>query len=269
MYPDTKEELVRPMTDEQKFVFDLKGWLLFPGVLSDDEIKDVKEHAFALRDKRDSLDPVDRYSLAGPAQILLDHPAILGVLRDILGRDRHEGCYGFRCENSFLMVRSAGQDGLEPHGGGYYAGVHRYQCHAGQIYSGLTRVVWELNPVIAGEGGTLILSGTHKQNFPIPKEHLAKSSPLYETYSCPPGSAIVFTESLCHAGPMWKTESHPRVAIFNCYSNADAQYHKLNLPREVIEAMPPKRRTLFRGVWHHDFHHAKPNDYYGEDNIAL
>jgi hypothetical protein len=28
-----------------------------------------------------------------------------------------------------------------------------------------------------------------------------------------------------------------------------AQYRRLNLPVEVVEAMPPKRRTLFRGVW--------------------
>eukprot|EP01044_Picomonas_judraskeda_P020446 COSAG03_NODE_4551_length_1511_cov_7.096894_1_plen_31_part_10 len=30
-----------------------------------------------------------------------------------------------------------------------------------------------------------------------------------------------------------------------------AQYHRMNLPREVVEAMPPKRQTLFRGVWGH------------------
>ena len=59
------------------------------------------------------------------------------------------------------------------------------------------------------------------------------------------------------------------MAIFNCYSNADAQYHKLCLPQEVIEAMPPKRRTLFRGVWHHDFYRGVPNDYFSEENVAL
>ena len=32
------------MTDEQKFFFDLKGWLLLPGVLSDAECGSVKEH---------------------------------------------------------------------------------------------------------------------------------------------------------------------------------------------------------------------------------
>ena len=31
-----------PMSDEQKFIFDLKGWLLIPGVLNDAEIATVK-----------------------------------------------------------------------------------------------------------------------------------------------------------------------------------------------------------------------------------
>ena len=257
------------MTEVQKFVFDLKGWLLLPAVLADDEIAAIKEHVFRLRHDRDALEPTDRYSLSGPAQILLDHPAIVPVLREALGRDRHDGCYGFRCENSFSMIRSNGEDGLEPHGGGLGAGVHVYSCHNGQIYSGLTRVVWELNPVRKGGGGTLIMSGSHKMNFPIPAEHNTKSSPLFETYECPAGSAIIFSESLNHAGPIWKNPEFPRVAIFNCYSNADAQYHKLNLPLDVIEAMPPKRRTLFRGVWHHDFARAVPNDYFSGENVAL
>ncbi|MDA1192500.1 MAG: phytanoyl-CoA dioxygenase family protein [Candidatus Poribacteria bacterium] len=258
-----------PMTEEQKFVFDLKGFIAIPGALTQDEVKGVRDHILTLRDNRDSLDPKDRYSLSGPAQILLDHPTIVGVLREVLGGDRNEDCYGFRCENSFHMIRSAGQGGLEPHGGGLGVGVHAYNCKNQRIYSGLTRVVWELNDVNEGDGGTLFMPGSHKMNFRIPDEHNKFGSPLYESYVCPAGSVIIFSESVCHAGPVWNNTDHPRIAVFNCYSNSDAQYHKLSLPTEVIEAMPPKRRTLFRGVWHHDFYKAQPNNYFSADNVAL
>ncbi|MBT3267139.1 hypothetical protein HN371_08310 [Candidatus Poribacteria bacterium] len=268
-YDDHPIDAAIPMTDEQKFVFDLKGWLLLPGLLGEDDVCAIRDHIQALRHDRDSLDPNDRYSLSGPAQILVDHPAIVSVLRGVLGGDRNDDCYGFRCENSFSMIRSEGEVGLEPHGGGLGVGVHAYSCQNGSIYSGLTRVAWELNPVRHGEGGTLVMSGSHKMNFPIPETHRGFDSPLFETYECPPGSAIIFSESVNHAGPLWKTKEHPRMAIFNCYSNADAQYHKLCLPQEVIEAMPPKRRTLFRGVWHHDFYRGVPNDYFSEENVAL
>ena len=69
---------VVPMTEEQKFVFDLKGWIAIPGVLDDDEIEAVKAHVIALKEDPDSLDPLERYAVGGPSQILLDHPVVVG-----------------------------------------------------------------------------------------------------------------------------------------------------------------------------------------------
>ena len=34
-YEDHPADAALPMTEEQKFIFDLKGWLLFPGLLAD------------------------------------------------------------------------------------------------------------------------------------------------------------------------------------------------------------------------------------------
>ena len=95
-----------PMTEEQRFVFDLKGWLLIPSVLQSAQIDAVKAHLEALANNRPSLDLVDRYSLSGPAQILLDHPAIVNILEEILGHSRDEESYGFRCESSFSTILS-------------------------------------------------------------------------------------------------------------------------------------------------------------------
>ena len=258
-----------PMTDEQKFIFDLKGWIAIPGALTEEETEEIKAHVFVLSQDRDSLDAKDRYSLSGPAQILLDHPVVVGTLREVLKPDRSDDCYGFRCESSFSMIRSYESVGPDPHGGGRGSGAFAYNCVNQNIYSGLTRVVWELNEVNEGDGGTLFMSGSHKSNFSVHESHRVMDSPLYESYTCPPGSMVVFSESVCHAGPKWNNPNHPRVAIFNCYSPSEAQYHKMNLPPEVIEAMPPKRQTLFRGVWHHDFSRQQPNDYYSVDNRSL
>ena len=35
-----------PMTDEQKLVFDLKGWVAIPAVLTDEEIDVLKAHVY-------------------------------------------------------------------------------------------------------------------------------------------------------------------------------------------------------------------------------
>jgi hypothetical protein len=39
------------------------------------------------------------------------------------------------------------------------------------------------------------------------------------------------------------------LGLLNCCNPGWAQWHRLSLPHEQIMAMPPKRRSLFRGIW--------------------
>ena len=86
----------------------------------------------------------------------------------------------------------------------------RYQVAGNKIFSGLTRVVWELEEVNSGQGGTTFLSGSHKAHFN-------------------------------YGGP---DRYHP-----NIEGSLWVQWHKNTLGHQEIEAMPPKRRSLFRGTW--------------------
>lgn len=255
------------MTDEQRFLFDVRGWLLLPAVLGESECAALRRH---LKDGGDGF--------TGPAQELLDHPAVVDVLTDILTETpAGEDSYNFRCENSFVTIRSHGwKPGAtdRPHvvRPPQSAGVMNYQCKGGRIYSALTRVVWELNPVGKGDGGTLFLSGSHKANFPYPEIARQVDSPILEDYACPAGSVLIFTESLLHAATAWKNPDTERISIFNCYNSLWAQWHRLNLDPAVIETMPPKRRSLFRGVYALDFHKAggpEANRTWSADNRSL
>lgn len=263
-----------PMTEEQKFFFDLRGWIMLPAVLSAAEIEAVKAEAYAGA----------KQSYEGAMQELLDHPAIVGILSEILSEPPFddEERYGFRCEGSFVTVRQPGWNMTE-HGTGLphvvrppqQANAMRYQVAGGKIFSGLTRVVWELEEVVAGQGGTTFLSGSHKAHFnyggPDPYRPNIGDSPwedsmraAMEEYSCPPGSVIIFTESLIHAANDWTNPNNPRCAVFNCYNSLWAQWHRVNLAHEVIQTMPPKRRSLFRGVWQ-----LGGNNEYSAENRAL
>ncbi len=249
-----------PMTDEQKFFFDLRGWILLPSVLSTAEIEEMKAEVYAGA----------RRSYEGALQNLLDHPAIAGILNEILSEKPFvkDDCYGFRCEGSFTTVRPPGWSKSERGDNGLphvvrppqQANAMRYQVAGNKIFAGLTRVVWELEEVVAGHGGTSFLSGSHKAHFnyggPDPFRPNIGGSPYessmrdaMEDYSCPAGSVVIFTESLTHAANDWTNPNNPRCAVFNCYNSIWAQWHRLNLNHETIEAMPPKRRALFRGTW--------------------
>ena len=248
------------MTEEQKFFFDLHGWILLPSVLSGVEIEAMKAEVYAGA----------KQSYEGELQNLLDHPAIVGILTEILSEPPHvwDDCYSFRCESSFTTVRPPGWSKMErsdmglPHvvSPPQQAHAMRYQVAGKKIFAGLTRVVWELEEVKAGSGGTSFLSGSHKAHFnyggPDPYRQNISDSPweasmraAMDDYGCPPGSVVIFTESLVHAANDWANPDNARCAVFNCYNSIWAQWHRLNLSHEIIEAMPPKRRTLFRGTW--------------------
>ncbi|MCH8290515.1 phytanoyl-CoA dioxygenase family protein [Candidatus Poribacteria bacterium] len=249
-----------PMAPEQKFFFDLRGWILLPSVLSASEIKEMKTEVYACA----------KHSYEGALQRLLDHPAIVGILTEILSEDSfvRDDCYSFRCEGSFITVRPPGWSKSERSDMGMphvvrppqQANAMRYQVAGNKIFSGLTRVVWELEEVKAGQGGTSFLSGSHKAHFnyggPDPFRPNISGSPweasmraAMDEYSCPAGSVVIFTESLVHAANDWTNTANPRCAVFNCYNSIWAQWHRLNLSHEKIQAMPLKRRSLFRGTW--------------------
>ena len=246
------------MTPEQKFFFDLHGWILLPSLLTNSEIETMKAEVYAGA----------KQGYQGELQKLLDHPAITGILTEILAEESYlsDDYYSFRCEGSFITVRPPGWENPQgtsvPHvvRPPQQANAMRYQVAGNKIFSGLTRVVWELEEVKSGLGGTTFLSGSHKAHFnyggPDPNRPNISESPWADQmraamtdYSCPPGSVVIFTESLIHAANDWTNPDNPRCAVFNCYNSLWAQWHRLNLDHEKIEAMPEKRRTLFRGVW--------------------
>lgn len=249
-----------PMTDEQKFFFDLKGWITLPGVLSDEDIEVMKAEVYGGA----------KNSYEGNLQRLLDHPAIVGILSEILTEDPfvRDDVYGFRCEASFNTVRPPGwltqerRDQGMPHvvRPPQQANAMRYQVAGGKIFSSLTRVVWELEPVKSGHGATSFLSGSHKAHFnyggPSKYKPNIGESPwedsmraAMEDYSCPAGSVVIFTESLVHAANDWTNPDNARCAVFNCYNSIWAQWHRTNLSHDIIKNMPKKRQSLFRGTW--------------------
>lgn len=242
------------LTDEQKYILDTKGWLLMPSVLTDAEIAEMRAFCYRLHCDRESVPLSERSSIGGPLQKLTDHPAIVGFMNEFVAHKwlATEAGYGFRLEGTFLTIRAKGANNFSPHGGGglftFPGNSHTYSCYPGAANSGLTRAVWELNPVEKGRGGTLFLTGSHKAAFPPPKSIQAPDSPLWETYSCPAGSLLFFTEAITHTGAEWRHPDVERVAIFNCYNTINAKWHAWNPHPELLAAMPPLRQSLFRAV---------------------
>ena len=91
------------LTEEQKFIFDTKGWLAIPGVLSDSDITEMRDFAYQLTKDPESIPEDQRSTIGGPLQRLTDHPIVVGFMNEFVAYDplASEDGYGFRHEGSF------------------------------------------------------------------------------------------------------------------------------------------------------------------------
>jgi len=236
------------LTEEQRFFFDIKGYLVLPDVLDEDIVERLKAYINILETAPQSLPPADRGLPGGPAAELIDHPAVMGALEFAI----HENRDKIRLEAAHCSIRTAGDTPpLGPHAGGRTVNPnYSYQYHDGCIFAGMTRVVFELNPVSHGAGGTYFKPGSHKANFPIPPAVKNIGHALFETYGCPAGSMVVFSEAVCHSSAPWLDESRPRIAIFYAYNHINLRHHKPAFNPDVIAGLSEPRRRLFHEVYH-------------------
>ncbi len=249
-------------TAEQKYRFDKDGWILFPGVLAGDELEEMREAALRLHFDRDSLEEHERTPLYGPLQRLFDHPIVVGMLNEFMANPSlsSQECYGYSLGGCGLWYRTAPSRRNEgksedrafvPHNGnGLYrlpGDVHYYQAFPGKGHSPHNRVVWELNPVKMRQGGTLLVTGSHKSVYTAPEEIQDPLSDVWSTYECPAGSLLIFAEAVTHSANAWTNEENDRMAIQGLYNPVDSGFAPTMKPHEkTLEQMPAMRRTLFR-----------------------
>ena len=99
---------VVPLTEEQKYLFDARGWLFIPGILNKVEVEEMRAYALRLHDNPESLPEHGRSFVAGPLEKLTDHPVVVGFLNKFLAflHLSSPGCYGFRMDSSGLRAPS-------------------------------------------------------------------------------------------------------------------------------------------------------------------
>ena len=155
------------LTQEQKYLFDMRGWLLVPGVLSGDELAEMQEFAYRLRNDSESIPEHERSPLGGPLQRLSDHPNVVGFLNEFLAHPAlsSQACYGFRMESCSLFYRTVGDGNFGPHNGNgmfrFPGDSHLYRCIPRQ------GAQW-VNPCCLGTESGEISAGRHAIHYGEP-----------------------------------------------------------------------------------------------------
>ena len=99
------------MTEEERFRFDLTGFLVRPAVLTADEVAAIIDQIDRIKHDPQSLPPEQRDVPGGPSSVLIDHPRVIDVLHEVIGPD-------IRLENCSCVWRKKGEEHGGLHGGG-------------------------------------------------------------------------------------------------------------------------------------------------------
>ena len=202
------------MTNEEKFLVDLEGYLVIKDVLTSDEINEMNK----IIDQGDRSGHPTRWG--APFIRLIDHPKIVSYLIELIGPK-------FRLDHDYAIFMSDGENRGGLHGGedggrpGGPEGDHWYKYRDGVIRNGLIVMTYCLSDVGEGDGGFSCIPGSHKSNFStcVPQDvrRFERDAHYVVQPAAKSGDAIFFTEAVIHGTMPWRA-AHERRSLLYKYS---------------------------------------------------
>ena len=234
------------LTDEDKFLFDLRGFLVVKNVLSAVECEELIRLADVAWPRTAQDGPLRQsYDMSkwGQAFVdLMDHDTVLPYLVELVGSR-------LRIDHDYCIFMRQEAPGHRLHGGPWrIESDHWYRYHDGVMRNGLTVAVWNLTDAGSGAGGFVCVPGSHKTNFlPLMPRDVASLERDADWVVQPPlaaGDVLIFTEALIHGTAPW-TADHERRTLFYKYSPPHSTWAKrLYDPANYAQATPRQLRLM-------------------------
>ena len=226
------------LTEEEKWLFDLHGFLHLKNVIPPEDIARMVElcdrwHALPDEQLPPPLSSYKDASTKPTTARAIVHPeyadevfqrAVLNreILRVVIELTSH-------CPKSLLVGLTRNTKDCEdiPFHGGFSGGLRNpandYQAADGKVFATFLAAAVALVDVPRGSGFVCI-PGSHKSEFNKPDDVNIYDGPPTVFNVCPSaGDVVIFTELLCHGGRKWK-EDDPRRSLFMRYSTAYASW---------------------------------------------
>lgn len=261
------------MTAEERFFFDLNGFLIVRGVLSSEEVEaanaaidkhadDILERHGDLRNTRNGSplagDGVHgRQDLAGmlqwpkphcdPFRSWLAHPKLLPYFTELCGE-------GYRMDHlPFVILQRKGSEGFQLHGGPLSANGRmnptlQYRCENGDFYNSLLGMSVQLSDHNPGDGGFCVVRGSHKMKFALPDafKHGHIGTEHLHQPTTRAGDVVFFSEATVHGAMPWVAEHERRIALYR-FAPATCCYGRSYLPQwpaAMLEGLSDQQRAV-------------------------
>jgi ectoine hydroxylase-related dioxygenase (phytanoyl-CoA dioxygenase family) len=254
------------MTDTERFLFDLNGYLVVEGALTAIEVAAANEaidrHTHLLQNRKLGLAHTSG-ALKGatgkagltrnplgfdrpwcePFRRMLTHPKVVEVFNEVLGP-------GFRLDHGPMLIQMVqGTEGHWLHGGLTLDPARYHRFEHGKLRCGLCVAAFQLTDVRPGDGGFVCVPGSHKSNFRPPEGLLSMENDLgfARQVAAPAGSLILFNEALVHGTLPWRPADRVRRSLLFKYSPGFLAWDKA--PECPILDPTPEERGLFEPTY--------------------
>jgi hypothetical protein len=227
-----------------RYTFDLRGYLLFEGVLDRRTVARLRD-AIEVQRLPPADDTIERQRFGQGGRLfswdrsfcdLVDHPVALTVLLDLIGPY-------VRLDHAYGITMAPGTAGLGLHGPAEPFDASQYYVHRmGVMRCGLLSLCWSLADARPGDGGFGCIPGSHRASYPLP----AGAESLMVEVPQPAGSLLVFTEALMHRTYPWRG-SDTRWALLYKYSPGSTAWDpNPAAPPDVVATMSARQRRFFQ-----------------------
>ncbi len=280
----TITDATEEMSSDEKYLFDLTGFLIVRDVLSPEQLELANAAIDSMELQQSPEYFGDSKALGGantstrlgntvglldlpqphcqPFRDMLAHPKTTPHLNTILGE-------GWRLDHGpGLIAMDKGCSGGTLHGNFDNA---PYFYREGKIFTGLTVIEYLLADEGPGDGGISVVAGSHKANLQCPEK--MRKWEQYQEYvteiNAQAGDAVIFSEACTHGTLPWNGD-HQRRAILYKYNTGHMAWSGGGLggpkPEYWDELTPPQQAALLRPS-HHSRRPKQSSNYEGLDGV--
>jgi Phytanoyl-CoA dioxygenase (PhyH) len=211
--PRSLSGVPEPFTDEERYRFDVQGFVVRRDVLTLGEVAELNDAVHSLGLGSPSSHDIMSQRFSGhlarhPAFLtLLDHPAVIDLVVELCGPFA-------RLDHAYGIVMDPGNVGLDLHGGGHaWDPAQYYTVDRAGMHTGLVAVQWAISGSRPGDGGFACVPGSHKAAFAPPRT-LSLGHPLVAEVALGAGDVVLFTEALMHGTLPWRGANQRRTLLF-------------------------------------------------------
>ncbi len=262
--------------DYDIYKFDLNGFLVLRGVLGRDEIAELERQLDAIPPlqpgawhghvHRQNM-PEERgvalqqiYEGGAAFERLIDHPAYIEHVKRFVGnQDDFDALLGpLSIDECFALTRGPGGF-IGMHSGGHQRTKRtQFRHHNGHFSCGQVNVFIPLTDIGPGDGGTLVVPGSHKANFPFPK-NAGEPEPTVEVH-LQRGDVLLFVDAIRHGSATRSNPGLRKVVIYRfgpSWGNSRFGY----LPsKALLQRLTPTQRQIVQPQTYRLPPHLTPED---------